>query len=153
MKIIKKTSAIIIASMALIFIMAGCSKKEELVNFSFTSHKDGQRVSSHHPRTIRGTITNFNELPDDVRNNLNIYLIEQSTRESIWHIEPRGSVDKDGNWRAITWLGNRRQGNRNTFNVCVFASEERLKLNDGDHPVDEKPDNIGEACIQIKRVD
>lgn len=166
MKLLKSYRISSIAFLMFLILTTGCSKdkdENEVVKESssvndivlkFTSHNAGNVVSRPLPLKMTGKIENYSDLDDEVKKNgLNIYLIEQSTKERIWHIEPRGKVDNDGNWKAITWLGNYRQGNRNTFNVCVFASKNRLKLRNGNHPVKVKPDNIGEECIKLVRKD
>jgi len=144
MKFLKFIS--IIAATIIIISSHACSKKSDFIKFKITSHKTGEIVSRPLPLTIRGKILNYNK-----KESLYIYIAEQSTREKIWHIEPRARVNSKGRWRALTWLGNRKQGKRNLFRVCVFALDSPLELNNGDHPVKEKPDSIGELCIKLKR--
>jgi|GEM_PF-1550894 len=148
-----KNSVLFLSVIFITVMTAACGKKSTAVQFNFTSHKDGSVVSRSLPLKMSGTVVNYDKLDAKLKNNLHVYLIEQSTKEKIWHIEPEGTLDSKGIWRAITWLGNPRQGNHNIFNVCVFATDEILELNDGDHPVKEKPDFLGEACITVRRVD
>ncbi len=136
----------------LLSFQAGC-KKEKPVVFEITSHSEGDVVYDPLPMTLKGTISNFRRLPDKQKENLNIYIAEKSTLEKIWHLEPRGRVDEKGNWKALTWLGNPTQGRRSDYILCVFSSPERLTLNDGNHPVKERPPHNGEKCITLKRRD
>jgi hypothetical protein len=146
---LKQSGTFIRIIMLVVLIQPGCGDKSGGdVELSITSHKSGQRVYRPLPLKMRGRIKNFS---DHKKEDLHIYLIEQSTRERIWHIEPRARIDNKGNWSAVTWLGNPRVGKYSTYNVCVFASPVRLKLNDGDHPVKEKPEHNGEFCIKLKR--
>ncbi len=147
-------SSIIIFSFSLIVFIIACGNKKNKNNtiaFSFINITENQKVSRPLPLVVKGKITNYDSLPKDVKSKLYVYLIEQSTKERIWHIEPKVSVDDQGNFRGLTWLGNSWQGKWSTFNICVFAVNSPLKLNNGDHPVKVKPMHMGEKCIQIKR--
>lgn len=151
---LKNTGPSIILIIFFLITLPGCGGEKESgkssgkVELSITSHSSGQKVNRPLPLKMKGRIKNFSDLR---REDLYIYIIEQSTKEKIWHIEPRAGIDSKGNWHAITWLGNPRLGKWSRYNVCVFASPVKLKLNDGDHPVREKPGNNGEFCIQLKR--
>lgn len=131
---------------------AGCSK-DEPVELAISSHRNNAVISRPLPMTVRGRITNFDTLPPEQQQDLHIYLIEQGSGEDIWHIEPAVRVSQKGTWRGLTWLGNRKQGNRKSFTLCAFTSPQKLDLNNGNHPVKEKPENTGEVCITVKRRD
>jgi hypothetical protein len=132
--------------------MGGAVKNGKL-GLSFTSHSSGSTASSSLPLVMKGKIDNYDRLDEKEKKKLRLYLMEQSSTEKIWHIEPEVSVDSKGEWSGITWLGNQRTGNGETYTVCILALEERLKLRNGNHPVDRKPAFIGETCISIKRQD
>jgi len=131
---------------------SGCSK-DEPVTLTITSPRKGAVLSRPLPLKVKGRITNFEKLPAEQQQNLHIYLIEQGSGEDIWHIEPAVRVSQKGTWRGLTWLGNRKQGNRKSFTLCAFSSPQKLDLNNGNHPVKEKPENNGEVCISVKRRD
>jgi hypothetical protein len=148
---LKNTGTFITIIMLLLSIQFGCGGKSSGdVELTITSHQSGQRVYRPLPVKMRGSVKNFSDLKKE---DLHIYLIEQSTKEKIWHIEPEARIDSKGNWSAVTWLGNPRVGKYSMYNVCVFASPKRLKLNDGNHPIKEKPEHNGEFCIKLKRRD
>ncbi len=143
----------ILISLLLVSALIPACSKDEALELTITSHRSGAVVSNPLPLKVRGEVKNFSSLPDERKKNLHVYLLEQGGGEKIWHIEPAVLVNSKGKWRGVTWLGNRRQGNRKNFTVCVFTSPEKLKLNNGNHPVKEKPENTGEACITLKRRD
>ncbi len=153
-----KTPALLFLIFTLPVLILSCSgeKKNELketgnIEFTFLNVKQGDTLSNPLPVKIKGKIKNFTDIEN--RDKLRLYLVEQSTREKIWHIEPRGKISKEGEWSALTWLGSKRHGNKNTFNLCVFVTEEELRLNNGDHPVKKRPDSVASKCIQLKRRD
>lgn len=137
----------------LLTVMAAACSKEKKIELSITSHRDGAVVSRPLPLRVKGKITNFTSLSGEEKANLQIYLLEQGGGEKIWHIEPAVVVRSDGTWHGLTWLGNRRLGNSRDFSLCAFSSPQKLKLNDGNHPVKEKPAHNGETCITLKRRD
>lgn len=153
-KMLKKTGTFITIIILVVLVQSRCGKKKSGekssgdVQLSISSHKSGQKARSPLPLKMRGRIKNFSDLKKE---DLYIYLVEQSTKERIWHIEPRARIDKKGNWSALTWLGNPRVGKYSRYTVCVFASPVKLKLNNGNHPVKEKPEHNGEFCITLNR--
>ncbi|MFC1670229.1 hypothetical protein ACFL20_07520 [Spirochaetota bacterium] len=156
MKLIKKIGIIlfIFASSIMLVSLSGCKKGQKAtgkVKLKFTSIKHENTVSRPLPILVKGEITNYDNLKGK---GIHIYLIEQSLKEGKkWHIEPKCKLTGDGKWQGPTWLGNKKQGNKSTFNLCVFASSKVIKLRNGNHPVWKKPANIGENCIKVKRVD
>jgi len=147
-------------ALSCLLIFASCAKGEQgpvqdkKIQLTFESHKTGDTVKRPLPVIMHGRISSMKELQEPGKAaGLFVYLIEQGTREKIWHIEPMAVIDDKGTWKGLTWLGNRITGNRSRYNVCVFASRKELKLNDGNHPVKEKPENTGEACIELIRKD
>ena len=100
---------------------------------------------------MKGTITNYDSLSAEQKKNTHLYLVEQSTMEKIWHIEPETTVDAHGNWSGLTWLGKWREKNDDNFHVCIVALDKKLKLNNGNHPVKEKPMGMAETCIDMTR--
>lgn len=157
------TVRILSALFLFIFILTGpaCKNKEQVtapqgkkIELTIESHKPGNTVRRPLPLVMHGRIKNYAELTGTGSNKgLFVYLIEQSTREKIWHIEPQVVIDDKGNWKGVTWLGNKITGNRSKYNVCVFASEKELKLKNGNHPVKDKPAATGESCLEINRKD
>ena len=139
----------------LILIMAdACSKKASQkgeMALTISSHKTGDKVVNFMPLTMKGSIKGYESMPADKKKNLHLYLVEQSTQERIWHIEPEAKIDAKGDWSAVTWLGKRHEKNDNNFHVCAVALDKHLKLKNGNHPVKEKPAGMGETCIDLER--
>ncbi len=145
--------AMILMPAVVIAVHSGC-KKNKTIEIQVTSHSDGDVVYDPLPIKMKGVITNYKKLSEKQKaERVNLYIAEQCENEVIWHLEPRGTVDAEGNWTALTWLGNPNQGRRSDYTICLFISPERLVLNDGDHPVKEKPPHTGETCITLKRRD
>jgi outer membrane protein assembly factor BamB len=155
-----KKFTVLLALLGAASLILSCGKKDTggtaksgKPGLSFTSHSSGSTVSSSLPLVMKGKIDNYDRLDEKMKTKLHLYLMEQSSTEKIWHIEPEVSVDAKGEWSGKTWLGNPRTGNGETYNVCILALERKLKLRNGNHPVARKPAFIGETCISIKRQD
>ncbi|MCU0848607.1 MAG: hypothetical protein MUD12_12035 [Spirochaetes bacterium] len=146
---------ITISALALVLALFPACKKEGTstgeIGISITSHKSGDSVARPIPMKISGSIEGYEKLSEEKKSGINIYLVEQSKTEKIWHVEPKAAISGNGTWTGVTWLGNARQGRREMFTVCAFATMEDLKLKNGNHPVDQKPASIGETCIELKR--
>ena len=136
-----------------ILFVSGCGKFSPQVEFIITSPKSGSKFSRPLPLLVKGSIKEWEKHRSrHDKGQLFVYLIEQSRPEGQrWHIEPAAKIDSKGNWKAVTWLGNRKQGKRSVYSLCVFATDKEIPLKNGDHPVMEKPENIGELCIELKR--
>ena len=150
----KKTIPALLFSGILALTACGnLDKGKKGFTLTFTSHKAGETVDTSLPLRMKGKVEGYKSLSDEQRKNLHLYLVEQSTPERRWHIEPAAVISPDGDWTAVTWLGNRHQGNGSTFHVCLVALDKALKLRNGDHPVKEKPKGMAEVCIDLVRRD
>ncbi len=154
-----KKASVLICLLVSISLVVSCSKKggetsspqKGDISLTFTSHKSGDVVQKPLPVTMKGTVKNYDSLSAEQKKNMHLYLVEQSTMEKIWHIEPEATVDAQGNWTGKTWLGKWREKNDDNFHVCIVALDKKLKLRNGNHPVDKKPSGLAETCIDMTR--
>lgn len=138
----------------ILIVAVSCSKKSSQkgeMELTITSHKTGEKAVNPMPLAMKGKVEGYNSLSAEKKKNLHLYLVEQSTQERIWHIEPEAKLDEKGNWTAVTWLGKRHEKDDNKFHVCLVALDKRLKLKNGNHPVKEKPKGMAETCIDLER--
>ena len=106
-------------------------------------------VSKPMPITVSGE---FKNLGDG-----SLYILEIGEWEdNVYHIQPLPTVNKeDGTFTASIWFGtDEGKGHHNHFSVFAIITAEELKLEDGDHPINEIPEYIAiSPAVTVYRLD
>ncbi|WP_428561830.1 MAG: hypothetical protein ACP59X_19835 [Solidesulfovibrio sp. DCME] len=72
------------------------------------------------PVQLLGRIVNYQEVPEELRNGMHLYILQKSQQDQVYAIQPECSVSSDGTFGASVWLGNDLMGSNQIFEL-VFV--------------------------------
>ena len=101
----------------------------------------GNSVAHPLPMVIEGVVENYTSLSASTRNETHFYVVQRSQGEVIYHIQPELNIYSDGKFRGEIWLGSESFGNKETFELNLILTTNKIPLQSGDNPISEIPLN------------
>ena len=101
---------------------------------------------------VKGRIAQYNNLPEDDRNSLRMYIMTRSEYEDDWTLQSKATVDTEGLFEGIIKLGTLEKGNGHRYSVAAFVTYFDINR-DVNSKIPFLPFNKGKYVIRVKRED
>ena len=121
------------------------------VDLVITSPANNVLVKSAKGR-VKGNILQYNLLPEEYQNKLQIYMMVHDESEDHWLLQSEARIDTKGAFEAYIELGTLKEGDNHRYSIAAFATY--FKINrDVNTVIPILPFNKGKYVINVTRRD
>ena len=110
-------------------------------------------ISNPLPVLLEGMVENFTSIDTIIRSKTHLYVVQKSQGEIIYHIQPEFILSSDGKFKGQAWLGSKRFGNGEAFEIVFILTTQKIPLQAGDNPVTDVPVSYYSKKFVITRSD
>ena len=116
-----------------------------------TTPKNDEIVNRVRTR-VRGSLPYYNELEEEYKNRLSLYIMTQNEYEDDWVLQSKTRIDTQGYFEGIVKLGDLEKGNGHRYSIAAFVTY--FKINrEVNSKIPILPFNKGKYIINVKRQD